>query len=125
MDRRSVNESVWRLLDLELVCQAGGELYTVDSFRNFFQRLLGLKFEEPPQVSLWRINRGYIIYLRYRNYVYHINLRNKEIYKGESGPDATLHKLNCDEDRMELNLMCLFVLSTVDRVDERGRRWSK
>jgi hypothetical protein len=115
--KKVINDNTWHPLDLDMICKEGDELYTPESYKQFFCKIFGLQIDPngvQPHLSLWRLNRKYVVYFRYQDQVYHINLWKKTLYRGEP-TNAKSFPIIWDEDQMELDLMCIFLLQIVDR----------
>ena len=127
--RKPINDNVWVLLDLKRVCEAGGDLYTPQQFIEFFLKIFHLTLRPnspPPVLELWRVNRKYMLFFKHEQLTAHINLWKKTVYRGESEQNCKTFPLILNEDQMELDLMCIFLVDIVDKQkDDRGRRWSK
>lgn len=120
--------SVWRMLDLNLICNSGKNLYTPQHFVNFFCKVFKLdsKTFKPEQLAMWNINQEYIIYFQNNEKLYHIQVRKCNVQHGEFKGPTAFHVPLGDDEKLDLDLMCTFLLNIVDkRKDSRGRRWSR
>lgn len=123
----TVNDNIWHALDLDRVCQMGGELYTPDQYGAFVCKVLGLHPAHPPSLVLWRVNRKYVLAVRAPHPVAFIHLWKRALYRGTPADTrAQSIPLIHDEHQMELTLMCLFLLEVADRTpDPLGKNWYK
>ena len=123
-----VNDNIWRQMDFERVCRAGGELYVLENYKSFLCKIFGLM--NPPSgvtVSLWRKNRRLVVNFQSGTTCAHIDVWKKTVHQGDcQGAASKIRNFPVigEENKMELDLLCIFITDMVDgRRDPRGRSW--
>jgi len=125
--RTPVNDNVWRLLDLDRVCETGGKIYTRENYEKFFCHYFNVRVGSiPPIVELWCVNRRYILCFKHDNVLAHMKLWQKTLHKGPTDKPGIALPMISDEDQMELDSMCIFLVDVLEHhSDPKKRRWSK